>query len=33
MASALSVREDKASRDVDIRALQKELMRQGLRVL
>lgn len=32
-ASALSIREDKASRDVDIRALQKELMRQGLRVL
>ncbi len=32
-ASALSIREDKASAEVDIQALQKELMRQGLRVL
>ena len=31
-ASALSIRQDVASRDVDIAAVQKELVRQGLRV-
>ena len=31
-ASALSIRQDRAVRDVDIETVQKELTRQGLRV-